>query len=143
MRSFPVVTTGNFWNGSSELFFVCVRFAPPHKQMGERKKGMGTRIEEGLGDMIPELGTNRNPSGLAFKPAYSHHSWKREARSKDLSASPRAQHSGGGEKKVARHNSAANPACGAPSSTAFGYVHTWLKAPYPVRFVKLSSHRLS
>ena len=24
-----------------------------------------------------------------------------------------------------------------------GYDHTWLKAPYPVRFVKLSSHRLS
>ena len=23
------------------------------------------------------------------------------------------------------------------------YVHTWLKAPYPVRFVKLSNHRLS
>ena len=24
-----------------------------------------------------------------------------------------------------------------------GYVHTWLKAPHPVRFVKLSNHRLS
>ena len=24
-----------------------------------------------------------------------------------------------------------------------GYDHTWLKTPYPVRFVKLSSHRLS
>lgn len=26
---------------------------------------------------------------------------------------------------------------------AVGYDHTWLKAPHPVRFVKLSSHRLN
>ena len=25
----------------------------------------------------------------------------------------------------------------------FGYGHTWLKAPHPVRFVKLSNHRLN
>ncbi len=32
---------------------------------------------------------------------------------------------------------------GKAHTDTIGYVHTWLKAPYPVRFVKLSSHRLS
>ena len=153
MRNFPV--HGNFWNGSSEPFFVVALpgggCTPCQNAIRDEDKGIfsfgSLREKIDTVSAVPLAVQGRVcPQGLGLcgpRCPRCPRCPPNRLRHRCLALLPQvvAQTSGGSTHRTPLTTRMPRPLRASPCTAE--YVHTWLKAPYPVRFVKLSNHRLS